>query len=96
MKFHEWMNEIQAVKTRSELLRDEIEHPPENQHQNLIKWLESAYRAGHEDRTPSVITREAYEGDIVDRLRNWRGLHLAHGGRLFEEAADEIERLRSE
>jgi hypothetical protein len=42
-----------------------------------------------------TITREAYEGDIVSRLRNWRGLHLAHGGRLFEEAADEIERLRS-
>ena len=40
------------------------------------------------------ITRAAYEGDIVSRLRNWRGLHLAHGGRLFEEAADEIERLR--
>ncbi len=42
----------------------------------------------------NTITREAYEGDIVSRLRNWRGLHLAHGGRLFEEAADEIERLR--
>ena len=40
------------------------------------------------------ITRAAYEGDIVSRLRNWRGLHLAHGGRLFDEAADEIERLR--
>jgi hypothetical protein len=45
----------------------------------------------------NTITREAYEGegDIVSRLRNWRGLHLAHGGRLFEEAADEIERLRN-
>jgi hypothetical protein len=41
-----------------------------------------------------TITREAYEGDIVSRLRHWRGLHLAHGGELFEEAADEIERLR--
>jgi hypothetical protein len=40
------------------------------------------------------ITKDAYEGDIVSRLRNWRGLHLAHGGTLFEEAADEIERLR--
>jgi hypothetical protein len=39
-------------------------------------------------------TREAYEGDIVSRLRNWRGLHLASSGDLFEEAADEIERLR--
>lgn len=38
--------------------------------------------------------KAAYEGDIVSRLRNWRGLHLAHGGDLFEEAADEIERLR--
>ena len=41
-----------------------------------------------------TISKEAYEGDIVSRLRNWRGLHLAHGGRLYEEAADEIERLR--
>ena len=36
----------------------------------------------------------AYKGDIVSRLRNWRRLHLAHSGILFEEAADEIERLR--
>ena len=43
-----------------------------------------------------TITRDAYEGDIVSRLRNWRGLHLAHGGMLFEEAAAEIERLRTE
>ena len=42
------------------------------------------------------ITAAAYEGDIVSRLRNWRGLHLAHGGKLFDEAADEIERLRSQ
>jgi hypothetical protein len=42
----------------------------------------------------NTITREAYEGDIVSRLRNWRGLHLTHNGRLYEEAADEIERLR--
>jgi len=31
---------------------------------------------------------------IVERLRNWRGVHLAHYGQLFEAAADEIERLR--
>jgi len=43
----------------------------------------------------NTITKEAYEGDIVSRLRNWRGLHLAHSGRLYEEAADEIERLRN-
>ena len=30
------------------------------------------------------------------RLKNWRGLHLAHGGELFEEAAVEIDRLRLE
>jgi len=42
----------------------------------------------------NTINPAAYEGDIVSRLRNWRGLHLAHGGRLCEEAADEIERLR--
>jgi hypothetical protein len=32
--------------------------------------------------------------DIVHRLRDWRNLHLALGGELFEAAADEIERLR--
>jgi hypothetical protein len=41
-----------------------------------------------------TITKAAYEGDIVSRLRNWRGLHLAHSGELFEEAAEEIARLR--
>lgn len=44
----------------------------------------------------NTISREAYEGDIASRLRNWRGLHIAHGGNLFEEAAAEIERLRSQ
>jgi len=44
----------------------------------------------------NTVTNSAYEGDIVSRLRNWRGLHLAHGGTLFEEAAGEIERLRLE
>jgi hypothetical protein len=34
--------------------------------------------------------------DIVERLRNWRNVHLAHGGQLFEAAADEIERLRGD
>lgn len=43
-----------------------------------------------------TCTKEAYEGDVVSRLRNWRGLHLAHGGRLFDEAADAIEALRKE
>ena len=33
--------------------------------------------------------------DIVHRLRDWRNLHLARGGELFEAAADEIERLRN-
>ena len=41
-----------------------------------------------------TIDPRAYEGDIVSRLRNWRGLHLANGGKLFDEAADEIARLR--
>jgi hypothetical protein len=41
------------------------------------------------------IDRRAYEGDIVSRLRHWRGLHLAQCGELFEEAAAEIERLRN-
>jgi hypothetical protein len=42
----------------------------------------------------NTIDPAAYEGDIVSRLRHWRGLHLAHSGELFEEAADEIARLR--
>lgn len=41
-----------------------------------------------------LVDRAAYEGDIVSRLKNWRGLHLAHSGDLFEEAAVEIEQLR--
>ena len=32
--------------------------------------------------------------DIVERLRNWRSVHLARLHLLMEEAADEIERLR--
>jgi hypothetical protein len=42
----------------------------------------------------NTIDRRAYEGDIVSRLRHWRGLHLAHSGALFEEAAAQIEHLR--
>jgi hypothetical protein len=34
-------------------------------------------------------------GDIVDRLRGWRTVHLTHLGYLLIEAADEIERLRA-
>ena len=44
---------------------------------------------------PIGIDPAAYEGDIVSRLRHWRGLHLAHNGELFEAAAAEIERLRT-
>ena len=32
--------------------------------------------------------------DIVERLRNWRSVHLARLHLLMDEAADEIERLR--
>jgi hypothetical protein len=32
--------------------------------------------------------------DIVERLRNWRSVHLARLHLLMEEAADEMERLR--
>ncbi len=42
-----------------------------------------------------TINRDAYEGDIASRLRNWRGLQLAAVGELFEEAAREIEMLRT-
>ena len=33
--------------------------------------------------------------DIVERLRNWRTVHLARLHLLMEEAADEMERLRN-
>jgi len=32
--------------------------------------------------------------DIVERLRNWRSVHLARLHLLMEEAADEMDRLR--
>jgi hypothetical protein len=32
--------------------------------------------------------------DIVERLRNWRTVHLARLHLLMEEAAEEMERLR--
>jgi hypothetical protein len=32
--------------------------------------------------------------DIVERLRNWRTVHLTRLHLLMEEAADEMERLR--
>lgn len=41
-----------------------------------------------------TVSPAAYEDDIISRLRNWRGLSYAAGGELFEEAAEEIERLR--
>ena len=34
--------------------------------------------------------------DIVERLRNWRTVHLARLHLLMEEAADEMERLRAD
>lgn len=56
------------------------------------------YEENDEKRTNTnmnrTIDKRAYEGDIVSRLKNWRGLHLAHGGKLFEESAAEIARLR--
>jgi uncharacterized NAD(P)/FAD-binding protein YdhS len=33
--------------------------------------------------------------DIVERLRNWRTVHLARLHLLMEEAADEMQRLRN-
>ena len=60
---------------------------PESYDKSDEKWVNTSTHRG--------IDRAAYEGDIVSRLRNWRGLHLAHGGKLFDEAADEIARLRA-
>jgi transposase-like protein len=37
---------------------------------------------------------EERASDIVERLRNWRNVHLARLHLLMEEAADEMERLR--
>ena len=42
----------------------------------------------------NTIDPAAYEGDVVSRLRKWRGLRGTHR-RLYDEAADEIERLRN-
>jgi hypothetical protein len=60
--------------------------------------IPESYDKGDEKRTNTdmnrTIDRKAYEGDLVSRLRHWRGLHLAHSGDLFDEAADEIARLR--
>lgn len=38
-------------------------------------------------------TKGAGMSDIVERLRNWRTVHLARLHLLMEEAADEMERL---
>jgi hypothetical protein len=62
------------------------------------EWESQSYEESNEKRvntnTERVIDRAAYEGDIVSRLKHWRGLHLAHSGELFEEAASAIESLR--
>ena len=60
--------------------------PPESYEDNDEKRTNTTTHRG--------VDRMAYEGDIVSRLRHWRGLHLAHGGELFDEAANEIARLR--
>jgi hypothetical protein len=64
------------------------------------EWESQSYEESNEKRTNintnRGIDRRAYEGDIVSRLRHWRGLHLAHSGMLFEEAADGIDRLRGD
>ena len=69
----------------------------------ITQWLRERASQSHQEsdekrtntNTDGGIDKKAYEGDIVSRLKNWRGLHLAHGGDLFEEAAAEIERLRN-
>lgn len=62
------------------------------------EWESQSYEESDEKRvnttTERRIDRAAYEGDIVSRLKHWRGLHLAHSGTLFEEAASAIESLR--
>jgi hypothetical protein len=40
-------------------------------------------------------SKGAVMSDIVERLRNWRTVHLARLHLLMEEAAAEIERLRN-
>ena len=64
-----------------------------------FRWRSRSYEESDEKRvntnTHRGIDRAAYEGDIASRLKHWRGLHLAHSGELFEEAASEIERLRT-
>jgi hypothetical protein len=62
------------------------------------EWESQSYEESDEKRANTTthrrIDRAAYEGDIVSRLKHWRGLHLAHSGELFEEAAAEIASLR--
>lgn len=62
--------------------------------EEIIRLRSLAQSHTSTDCSGPCVRREAYEGDIVNRLRNWRGLHLAHGGDLFEEAADTISNMR--
>jgi hypothetical protein len=63
------------------------------------EWESQSYAESNEKRMNThmncTIDPAAYEGDIVSRLRHWRGLHLAHCGTLFEAAATEIEVQRA-
>jgi len=73
----------------------------QNHEIETMKALVRAFRDVNVDLDTKLIGREpytisplAYDGSVASRCRNWRGLHLAHSGELFEAAAAEIERMR--
>jgi hypothetical protein len=42
------------------------------------------------------MSTEPDNSDVLQRLDNWRGVHMAHVGELIQDAALEIRRLRIE
>ena len=51
-------------------------------------------KQGKQVEARHLQSKMAGVSDIVERLRNWRTVHLARLHLLMEEAADEMERLR--
>ncbi len=105
-RLRKWCHAVNAASAQD--LMDEAADEIERLHKivagytdgiSAVAEVKQSYEKSDEKRMNAnmsyTINKKAYEGDIVSRLRNWRGLHLAHSGGLFESAADEIERLRN-
>lgn len=43
---------------------------------------------------PGFVHPDAYSGDVLNQLKNWRSRHMAHTAELMDMAIEEIERLR--